>query len=247
MGMPKKSIDYVDTNKKSIGKERVDDIIKSINMNSLNFPKQILLKDIDEKFLDYFENDKPIVIYNKKLKPVYLESELQGEFEKTWTMMNADKNVMLPLLTIQRTDVFQGTLPLIKWRIPNGKKFVYDYIPEIRDGYLYLNLYKMKQPTLVDLRYEVTLFTKYRDDLNQFDEMLLSEFSDRQEYVMVNGRYMPIHIESDPNEDVIDDVEAKKIYTKTYTFYLGGYLIRENDYEIVSEKRLKKFDINAII
>jgi hypothetical protein len=70
------------------------------------------------------------------------------------------KNISLPFITIiRKPDIQQGQNQAGLWNIPGNRTYTYTKIPTwdgIREG---MDLYKVPQPTSVDLMYEVRLFT----------------------------------------------------------------------------------------
>ncbi len=95
-----------------------------------------------------------------------------------------------------------------------------------------IDLYKIPQPTSVDLTYEVRIFTGKMKDLNKFNEKIQKTFQARQSYLNVNGHPMPLHLESIGDESNIEDFENRRFYVQMFELKLLGYILDEDDFEI---------------
>jgi hypothetical protein len=100
----------------------------------------------------------------------------------------------------------------------------------IRHG---VDLYKVPQPTSVDISYEVRLFTNRMKDLNKFNGVIQRAFQSRQCYINVNGHPMPLHLESIGDESNIDSFENRRFYVQMFEMKLLGYLLDEDDFEVI--------------
>jgi hypothetical protein len=96
-----------------------------------------------------------------------------------------------------------------------------------------VDLYKIPQPTSVDMTYEVRLFTNRMKDLNKFNRLIKRAFQSRQCYISVNGHPMPLHLESIGDESNIDDFENRRFYVQLFEMKLLGYILDEDDFEVV--------------
>jgi hypothetical protein len=97
--------------------------------------------------------------------------------------LQSDNNVPTPYITVRRIDKQAGTRLGTKYRIPNARKFRYMNVPILDEGEVIYLQFRMPEPVNVDMIYEVALFTKYRVDVNQYDEQVLKNFASRQDYV----------------------------------------------------------------
>jgi len=102
----------------------------------------------------------------------------------------------------------------------------------------------MPEPANVDLTYEVTLFTKYRVDVNDFDEKILRSFASKQDYINVNGTPLPLTFEGFAEANPIENVDGDKFYVSKYAIKLQGTLIDESEFEIVKTLRKTKVVYN---
>lgn len=100
----------------------------------------------------------------------------------------------------------------------------------IRHG---IDLYKVPQPTPVDITYEVRIFTNRMKDLNKFNGLIQRAFQSRQCYINVKGHPMPLHLEGIGDESNIENFENRRFYIQMFEMKLLGYLLDENDYEVI--------------
>jgi len=100
----------------------------------------------------------------------------------------------------------------------------------IRHG---IDLYKVPQPTPVDITFEVRLFANRMKDLNKFNRTVQRAFQSRQCYINVNGHPMPLHLEAISDESNIDTFESRRFYVQAFEMKLLGYILDEEDYEVI--------------
>lgn len=216
--------------------DRVEQIMSESDLKSTYLPKSILIKDLDQGFNDLLEDGElELTIDEKKVPVIFMSNERWAEFSKTWVMVNDDNNVVPPFITIKRSDVKQGTY-IEKYSIPNRKVFTYLKVPTYKDRILGYDLYKIPQPTPIDITYEVKFFTRYLIDVNSFYELYLNKYYDRQLYININGHYIQTLMEDLSSDDTIDNVEGDRYYVKTISILLRGYIQEEKDFKIVETK-----------
>ena len=95
-----------------------------------------------------------------------------------------------------------------------------------------MDIYKIPQPAPVDITYNIKIFCTKMRHLNEFNKLVLQKFSSRQAYTFVKGHYVPIILDSISDESVLD-IEKRKYYIQNYTFTMLGFLIDEEEFEIV--------------
>jgi hypothetical protein len=173
----------------------------------------------------------------------YLENERWGEFSKTWKFMDGDKNVPTPYITIRRTGKEAGTRLGTKWRIPQNKAFKYLDVPILDEGQIINLRFKIPEPTNVDLLYEVSLFTKYRVDVNTVDETVYRNFGSRQGYIFPKNHPMPVHLESTEEANTIENIDGDRFYVSKYRLRVLGYIQDEKEFEITKTSRKPRFGI----
>ncbi len=221
------------------GLDRIEELMKMTDEKTKHLPRTILMEDLDKAAFDYVKTDKlSIVLDGNKVPTFYLDNMRYGELKKTWKFADKDKNIPTPYIIVRRLpEKQQGTRLGDKYRIPQPKKFVYADIPILDEGEIVFLRFKMPQPVNVDLTYEVSLFTKYRVDVNKFDEQVLKNFASRQDYVWIKGTPLPILIDNFEESNPIENIDGDKYYVSKYKLILLGLIRDEDEYEIVKTMR----------
>jgi hypothetical protein len=167
MALPKKIKLTLDTNPPKIGTEylkygmdRIEELMRQTDTKTKYLPRTIELEDLDQALFDYVNRDGMKLIIDNKIVPTfYLDNDRWGEFSKTWKFMDNDKNVPTPYITVRRVDKQPGTRIDKKYRIPQPRKFRYMNVPILDNGEVIYLQFKMPEPVIVYLTYEVALFT----------------------------------------------------------------------------------------
>jgi hypothetical protein len=249
MSLPKKSKYTIDINPPKPGTEylkygmdRIAELMEKTDEKTKYLPRTILLEDIDQKLFDYVNlQDMKAVIDGKIVPTFYLDNDRWGEFSKTWKFTDNDNNIATPYITVRRTDKGPGTRLGTKYRIPQPRKFRYMNIPILDAGEIIYLQFKMPEPTNVDLTYEATLFTKYRVDVNQYDEQILKNFASRQVYVFVKGSPMPLLFEGFSEANPIENIDGDRFFVSKYSLKILGFIQDEKEFEIVKTLRKTRF------
>lgn len=221
------------------GFDRIQQLLYQTDKHTVHLPRSIDFYDLDLSIKKLFDDDDGklnLILDGKKVPVFYMENERWGEFSKTWKMMDGDKNVPTPYITIRRTDKDKGTR-IDKPRVAQHKLFRYKEIPIIDDGQVIYLLMKMPQPINVDLTYEINLFTKYRVDVNEMDKMMFREYSSTQLYVNINGSYMPTLLDNVDEASTIQNIDEDKLIVGKYNIKLMGFVQDENEFEISKSSR----------
>ncbi len=219
-----------------IGPEKRQEILDKIANKGTFLPKGVLEEDMDQTFVDFIDKDARISITldGKKIPVIFLTIQRWTEFSKTWQFSDKYKDIELPFITVLRKpDIQQGNNQAGLWNIPGGRTYTYMKVPSwdgVREG---IDLYKIPQPTSVDITYEVRLFTTRMKDLNKFNRKIQRAFQSRQCYINVNGHPMPLHLETIGDESNIDDFENRRFYVQLFEMKLLGYILDEEDYEVI--------------
>ena len=219
-----------------IGPERRQEILDDISNKGTFLPKGVLEEDMDQTFIEFLNSDKglSITIDGQKVPVIFLTIQRWIEFTKTWQFTDEYKNIEMPFITVvRRPDIQQGQNQAGLWNIPGGRTYTYMKVPTwdgIRHG---IDLYKVPQPTPVDITYEVRLFANRMKDLNKFNRAVQRAFQSRQCYINVNGHPMPLHLENISDESNIDTFESRRFYVQTFEMKLLGYILDEEDYEVI--------------
>jgi hypothetical protein len=253
MSIPKKIKYTINTNPPKPGCEylkygfdRIEELMVATDKNTKYLPRTILLEDIDAALFNYInQGNMRVVIDGNPLNIMYLENDRWGEFSKTWKMTDGDKNIITPYITTRRIDKQRGTRLGTKYRIPQPRKFRYVNVPILDAGEIIYLQFKMPEPTNVDLTYEVTLFTKYRVDVNQYDEQILKNFASRQEYVFIKGSPMPLLFEGFAEANPIENIDGDRFFVSKYALKVLGFIQDEKEFEIVKTMRRPQIGITV--
>ena len=236
MTMPKGYRTNINIHPGKIGPERRQEILDGIADKGTFLPKGVLEEDMDEAVVDFIKSDNgfSLTIDGDKVPVIFLTIQRWIEFSKTWQFSDKYKNIELPFITVVRKpDIQQGQNQAGLWNIPGGRTYTYMKVPTwdgIRKG---VDLYKVPQPTPVDMQYEIRIFTNKMKDLNNFNRIIQRAFQSRQCYINVNGHPMPLHLESIGDESNIDDFENRRFYVQLFETKLLGYILDENDFQVV--------------
>jgi hypothetical protein len=234
--MPKGYLTNINIKTEKIGLERRQEILDGIADKGTFLPKGVMEEDMDETFIDFIQSDKrlSLSIDGEKVPVIFLTIQRWVEFTKSWKFSDEYKNIKLPFITIiRKPDIQQGQNQAGLWNIPGDRTYTYMKVPTwdgVRKG---VDLYKVPQPTSVDLTYEVRIFTNKLRHLNRFNNKIQRAFQSRQCYINVNGHPMPLHLETIGDESNIDDFENRRFYAQMYEMKLLGYILNEEDYEVI--------------
>jgi len=245
MSIPKKVKLTIDTNPPKVGTEylkygmdRIEELMRLTDTKTKYLPRTILLEDLDQALFDYVNRDgMKLTLDNKTVPAFYLYNDRWGEFSKTWKFMDNDKNVPTPYITVRRIDKKPGTRIGTKYRVPQPRKFRYLNVPILDEGQIIYLQFRMPEPTNVDLTYEVALFTKYRVDVNQYDEQVLKNFASRQDYLAVKGNPIPLLFEGFAEANPIENIDGDRFFVSKYALKVLGFIQDEKEFEIVKTTR----------
>jgi len=248
MALPKKSKLTLDTNPPKVGTEylkygidRIEQLMRDTDTKTKYLPRTILLEDLDQALFDYVNRDGMKATIDNKIVPTfYLDNDRWGEFSKTWKFVDDDKNVPTPYITVRRIDKQAGTRLGTKYRVPQPRKFRYLNVPILDNGEIIYLQFRMPEPTNVDLTYEVALFTKYRVDVNQYDEQVLKNFASRQEYLAIKGNPLPLLFEGFAESNPIENIDGDRFFVSKYALKILGFIQDEKEFEIVKTTRRPK-------
>ena len=217
-----------------IGYERRLELLEDINKDGTYLPKSILHEDLDRGFLDFIKNDLKTVVSGKVVKVVDILMTTQNwaQFTQTWDFNNIDKNVQPPIITTVRTpEVKYGSLPSLRYNIPNRKQYYYAAVPTWDGQRKGVDIYTIPQPVPVDIKYSVKIICNRMRELNKFNQIVIEKFASRQAYTRIKGHYIPIILDDISDESVMD-LEKRRYYIQSYGFTLQGFLSDEEEYEV---------------
>lgn len=219
-----------------------DNIDKNLDKDFQNhnlLPQKLDLEDIDGSIYDFISNLNLSVTDEtgnaKKVPIIFLTQELWAERKMNWKNYRAEygEEMVRPFVAMVRTGVKQGTSPL-KRTIPVKKKFTYQRVPTFNGTMKGYDLYKIPQPTYVDLSYDLMFVTHYMEDVNKYyEKMIRDAFSNGQGYLYVNGYHIPAKIES-TSETRKEDLASEKDYEITFSLTVHGKLVDPTQFEKVT-------------
>lgn len=236
MALPKGFRNNIKLTPQKVGLERREEILQGIEEKGTYLPKGVSIEDMDQSFIQFVGDDAgfAITIDGKKVPVVFLTIQRWSEFTKTWQFTDEYKNIEFPFVTIVRKpDIQAGQNQAGLWNIPGGRTYTYMKIPNWDGGRKGITLYKVPQPTSVDISYEVRFFTNRMKDLNGFSTIIQRAFQSRQCYIDVKGHPMPLLLEEVGDESNIEDFESRRFYIQMFEIKLMGYILDERDFEIM--------------
>jgi len=236
MAVPKGWRSDINIVNQKVGPERRLEIQDGITDNGTFLPKGILEEDMDQGFMEFFKDDERVklTIDGDVVPIIFLTIQRWTEFSKTWQFSDKYKDIELPFITIVRKpDIQQGQNQAGLWNIPGNRTYTFVKVPTWDGARRGFDLYKIPQPTSVDLTYEVRLFTNKMKDLNRFNRKIQRAFQSRQCYININGHPIPLHIESIGDESNIEDFENRRFYVQMFDIKMLGYILDEEDFEVV--------------
>lgn len=243
MAGPKRYIKNVNLTKPKIGVDRRIEIFDNINKNQGFLPRGIGYEDMDSEFIKFVENDLEIIIDGQKVPVIMLSIQRWAEFSKTWEKSDEFKDIKIPFITIVRNPAPEpGTNQAGLWNIAGERVWEYRRVPSfdgVRQG---VDVYKIPQPTSVDLTYNVRLFANKMRDVNKMNHIIHKLFVKRQFYIYPNEHPMPVILEGNSDESEIGDFENRRYYVQNYELKLQGYTLDEDDF-----KKIPAINRNLIV
>lgn len=235
MGVQKGFRNDIKIQPQKTGIERRLEILDGIRDNSTFLPKPVLEEDLDSGFVNFVNTDLSITINGEKVPVIFLTLQRWNEFTKTWKFTDKHKDIKIPFITVVRQpDIQPGQNQAGLWNIPGNRTYTYIKVPTKDDsGRIGIDLYKIPQPTSVDVTYEVRIFSTKINELNKFSRIIQKTFQSRQYYINIKGHPMPIHLESNGDESNIDNLDDRKFYVQIYEMKLLGYILDSDDFEVV--------------
>lgn len=216
------------------GEIRKQEISENIYNKGDFLPSGITIGDMDDAFERFIRDDLSMVIKGKKVPVLLLTIQRFSEFSKTWEFTDEYKDIKMPFITIVRKpDIQEGTNQIGLWNIPGHRNYTYIKVPTNEGGRTGIDLYKIPQPTCVDINYEVRLFCNRLESVNDFSSKMSIMYNARQAYINVNGHPMPTIKEGTSDESPTDDLEGKRFYINMNEITLQGYILNEDEYQVV--------------
>lgn len=207
--------------------------------NAGYLPQKLEIEDLDRGLFELFNSAGfSLTDTNDNMRTVpilWVSQELWAERKQYWHKMTNEQGEEMskPFIAIVRKGVKQGTSPL-KRTIPVKRQFVYRKVPKFNGTTKEYDLYKMPQPTWVDVEYEMRFVTSYVEDVNKFYEMLLRDnYSGGQAYMNING-YQIRSLMGDPSEENQLDVDDERIFQISVPITIFGKLIDPKQFQKVN-------------
>lgn len=235
MAVPKGFRNNININPSKIGPAKRQEILDGIANPGTFLPRGVNEEDMDESFVEFVKNELGITLDGKKVPVIFLTIQRWSEFSQTWSFTEGEyKDLQFPFVTVVRQpDIQVGNNQAGLWNIPGNRTYTYMKVPTFDGARKGVDLYKIPQPTSVDITYEVRVFTGRMKDLNKFNSNVHKTFQSRQSYINVKGHPMPVHLESISDESNIDDFENRRFYIQQFEMTLLGYILDENDFEVI--------------
>lgn len=226
----------------------MDNPLKNIGNNIENefenhnfLPQRLKIEDLSLGFKKFIEDYNFSVIIEddtmKKVPIIYVSQEMWAERKKNWGYMRNEngEEISKPFIAIIRTSVKKGTAPN-KFTIPNKKKFSFLKVPIFNGTMKGYDLYKIPQPTYVDIEFEVKFLTHYAEDVDSFNELILDKiYSSGQGYLKINGYDIATKLSGDPvDESNLDDISSERNYLISVPVTMFGKLIDPTEFEKVN-------------
>ena len=198
------------------------------------FPKPLEYDDIDKAIFDFVDTLIPIVV-DGKLIPTYTlySNQRFSEYTQMWEHSDENGNLYLNFKTVNREKnpsfgANQGGL----WNIPGQRKYTLLQRQVLDDNNTEsYEIYTMKQPYAVDLKYTIGFITTTVNNLNKFNQKLNKLFSARQFYIRPNGHYIPMTLD-EISDETSYSISDRKFYVQTATVKLMAYIIEPEDFEV---------------
>lgn len=234
------------------GEERVRELLSDTDSKTVFLPESISIIDLDTEIVNVMNSGKLSIVSDsrKERVPAYIfGAEKWSEFAKTWQYTDDDKNLIFPIITIRKTETkFGSRLGENRHFISNQRAYEYTRVPvkDANNGIVGYEIYKIPNPTPIDITYEIRMFSDFSRDINKFDEKFMRQFQDNQFYINVKGHYMPIFLQSSSDESETD-IEKANYLIRIHNITLRGFIINEEDFEIVraNQRIVKVTEING--
>lgn len=222
--------------KDKVGFDKRQEILDDISDKGTFLPRGVMYEDMDSSFVNFIENDMKLIIDGETVPVIFLTIQRWSEFSKTWQHADKYKDIKIPFITIVRRPNPQvGNNQAGLFNIPGRKTYTYMKVPTFEGGRKGSDVYKIPQPTSVDITYDVRIFCNKMRDLNKFNVKIQQTFNAIQHYIKVNGHPMPLLLESIGDESNINDFENRRFYIQPYEIKLEGYVLDEDQFEVIPE------------
>lgn len=220
--------------KPKTGLAKRQELIDDFSVGGTFLPRGVMYEDMDKSFIDFVDKDLTLSVDGEKVPVIFLTLQRWSEFSKTWQHSDKYKNIKMPFITVVRQPNPQvGNNQSGLYNIPGRNNYTYYKVPTFEGGRKGIDVYKVPQPTSVDITYEVRIFSNKFRDLNKFNTKVLKAFNSIQYYIKVKGHPMPLILNSIGDESNIDDFENRRFYVQPFEIVLEGFILDEDDFEVI--------------
>lgn len=248
MAFPKKKTN-INVFEQSILTDRRQELLDNITKSDTYLPEGIYHEDLDLGVLNFAKKNFKVVS-NGEVIPIIekiLTVQRWGEISANWTFTDTDGTITLPFIAVVRKpDAQPGTHPVVQRTIPDIHKIHYQTVPTWDGNQFGANVYKIPQPTAIDISYEIIIVCNDIRDSNNFNRIMLQQFRSRQAYTYIKGHYMPIIMESNTDSSPIDNLDGRRFYSQTYNLILLGLLFDSEEFEVKPAIN-KLFILNEVV
>ena len=156
MALPKNHREHMRLHNVAIGNARRRETMKNIFKGSVNFPKGVMLEDIDIAFSEWVKKELYITYDGEELPTFKLFSNQRiSEYAQNWSHTDSIGNILMNFKAISReNNPNKGKNQGEMFNIPGDRDYVMGYKPILlENGQEAYDMYTMKQPYTIDLIY----------------------------------------------------------------------------------------------
>ena len=198
-------------------------------------PKKLEYDDIDSAMREFVENELRVEVDGVVFPTFSLFSNQRfTEYSQIWEHTDKEGNMKMNFKTVIRdTNPEFGNNQGGNYAIPGDRKYTV-LIRDVLDdnGIECHEVYTMRQPMTVTLKYRINIFTDLFSNINTFNMKVNSLFKARQFYIKPNGHYVPLLLDGISDETTYG-VDERKFFTQSYSITAEAYIIRQEDIEVM--------------
>jgi len=231
--MPKGFRKQIKLTSQHVGVERRQELLDDIADGNGFLPQGVDIKDMDVTFVDFVKEKLKIEIDGEQVPVIFLTIQRYTDFTKIWKFVDEYKNIKMPFITVVRKpDIQKGTNQAGLANIPGHQHWSYYKVPTNDGARIGMDIYKIPQPTAVDITYEVRFFSNKMSDVNVIHNKVQREFNAIQSYIYPKGHPMPVTLPTVTDESNVEDFENRRFYIQAFEMLLAGYILDEEDFVV---------------
>jgi len=231
--MPKGFRKQIKLTSQHVGVERRQELLDDIADSNGFLPQGVGIKDMDVTFVDFVKEKLKIEIDGEQVPVIFLTIQRYTDFTKIWKFVDEYKNIKMPFITVVRKpDIQKGTNQAGLANIPGHQHWSYYKVPTNDGARIGMDIYKIPQPTAVDITYEVRFFSNKMSDVNVIHNKVQREFNAIQSYIYPKGHPMPVTLPTVTDESNVEDFENRRFYIQAFEMLLAGYILDEEDFVV---------------